>query len=144
SSSREGSASDAGSPLLGGARSPTLLPVFGAERERPRAARRFLPYVNELEARPQSPQELEHRTSKLAHCRDDPAPCDDNQLDVPAQEVTDSEPSSPPPRAPPRSATGDVSRPGTAQTSPVALRCLVHLEGGAFGGRSDLRARGAE
>lgn len=65
-----GSASDAGSPLFRGARSPTLLPVFGAERERPRAARRFLPYVNELEARPQSPRELEPRTSKLVRCRD--------------------------------------------------------------------------
>lgn len=38
------------------ARSPSLLPLFGAERERPRAARRFLPYVNELEARSPGPR----------------------------------------------------------------------------------------
>lgn len=43
------------------ARSPALLLLFGAEREWPRAARRFLPYVNELEARPRGPRQLSPR-----------------------------------------------------------------------------------
>jgi hypothetical protein len=69
------------------------LPVFGAERGRPRAARRFLPYVTELEARPPSPRQLEPRGASPAK-RDDRSPCDDDQLIVPAQEVKKSKSSS--------------------------------------------------